>query len=199
MLRTSVWAQRISVFLLLMGVSVSVQAQAPPQFKADMQMSGSGSNIQGKIYFSGGKMRMEMAMEGQNQVMIIDPAKKVVYMLMPAEEMYMEMNANAPGPMKPPKVEAMDPANPCSSEGVTACKKLGTEIVNGYASEKWELTQERQKYTAWIAVKLRIPIKTVAADGTSMEFRNIVEGAQPANLFVVPSGYEKMDMGGMGR
>ena len=195
---SKVWARGALCTVLLMGASVFWQAQAPPQFKADMQMSGGGSNMQGKIYFSGGKMRMEMAMGGQNQVMIVDPTKKVTYMLMPADEMYMEMNANAPGPMKPPKVEAMDPANPCSSEGVTACKKLGTETVNGYASEKWEFIQEGKKSTAWIATKLRLPIKTVAADGTSVEFRNIVEGAQPANLFVVPPGYEKMDMGGMG-
>ncbi|MBI4480781.1 MAG: DUF4412 domain-containing protein [Acidobacteria bacterium] len=192
------WTRRISLFLFLLSVSIFLRAQAPPQFKADMQMSGRGNNMQGKIYFSGGKMRMEMAMGGQSQVMITDPVKKAVYMVMPEQELYMEMNANAPGPMKPPKVEAMDPANPCSSEGVTACKKLGTETVNGYASEKWEFTQERQKYTAWIATKLRLPIKTVAADGTSVEFRNIVEGAQPANLFVVPADYEKMDMGGMG-
>ena len=50
MLQTSVWAQRISVFLFLMGASVSAQAQAPPQFKADMQMSGGGNNMQVKMW-----------------------------------------------------------------------------------------------------------------------------------------------------
>ena len=135
--RNSNWSWMAVFFVMLMGVAVSVKAQAPPQFKADMLMSGPGGmNMQGKLYFSGGKMRMEMGMGGRNSIMIMDPVKKVAYMVMPEEEMYMEMNANAPGPMKPPKVDAMDPANPCGSAGVTACKKLGTETVNGYASEK---------------------------------------------------------------
>lgn len=196
--KNSCWFRIPVCLVMLWGVTVFLRAQAPPQFKADMQMSGGGSNMQGKVYFSGGKVRMEMDMEGHNQAMIVDPAKSVLYMLMPEDKMYMEMSANAPGPMKTPKVEAMDPANPCGSKGITTCKKIGTETVNGYASEKWEFLQEGQKYTAWIATKLRIPIKTMGADGTAMEFRNIVEGEQPANLFVVPAGYEKMDMGGMG-
>ncbi|MBI3933884.1 MAG: DUF4412 domain-containing protein [Acidobacteria bacterium] len=190
--------RRAVISVLLMGASVFLRAQAPPQFKADMQVNAGQNNFGAKIYLSGGKMRMEMAMEGHNQVMIVDPAKKVYYMIMPDEKMYMEMSTDAPLPMEPPKVETMDPANPCSSKDLTACKKIGTETVNGYESEKWEFTQDGQKHTAWISTKLRMLIKSVTADGTTMEFRNIVEGAQPANLFVVPPGYEKMEMPSIG-
>ena len=191
--------RRAVISVLLMGVSVFLRAQAPPQFKADMQMSGpGGGTMNGKAFFGGSKVRMELDIAGQNQIMIVDISKKIVYMLMPDEKMYMEMPADSPGSMRAPKVDPMDPANPCSTAGVTVCKRIGSETVNGYPTEKWELKIDGQQMTAWIGTKLRMPIRTKSTDGTTMEFRNIVEGAQPANLFVVPPGYEKMEMPGMG-
>ena len=200
MSKGSRWLWVFVCFGVLVGTDGYLRAQPPPQFKADMQMSGGRNNMSGKIYLSSGKMRMEMAMPGQGrvQVMIADPAKSVVYMIMAEEKMYLEMRGGAMGPLAPPKVESMDPANPCANTGLTSCKKIGTETVNGYETEKWEFTQDGQKHTAWVSTKLRMPVKSVMANGPAVEFRNIVEGAQPANLFVVPDGYEKMDMGGMG-
>ena len=192
-------AGRISLFLFLMGVAIFLRAQAPPQFKADMQMSGpGGGTMNGKMYVGGTKVRMELGMGGMSQIMIVDISKKIVYTLMPDQKMYMEMPTDSPGSMRAPKMNPMDPANPCTTAGVTICKRLGTETVNGYPAEKWELKIDGQQMTAWIGTKLRLPIKTQGTDGSTMEFRNIVEGAQPANLFVVPAGYQKMDMGGMG-
>ena len=191
-------AGRISLFLFLMGVAIFLRAQAPPQFKADMQMSGpGGGTMNGKMYVGGTKVRMELGMGGMSQIMIVDISKKIVYTLMPDQKMYMEMPTDSPGSMRAPKMNPMDPANPCTTAGVTVCKRLGTETVNGYPAEKWELKIDGQQMTAWIGTKLRLPIKTQGTDGSTMEFRNIVEGAQPANLFVVPAGYQKMDMGGM--
>ncbi len=51
--------------------------------------------------------------------------------------------------------------------------------------------------TNWIDKKLHVPIKSLHADGTSWELQNLKEGAQPATLFEIPSGYQKFDMGGM--
>ena len=189
------------VFLFLMGAAVCLQAQAPPEFKADLLMSGGrgGDTIRGKMYFGAAKIRMEMSVGGEKQIMIVDTAKKVQYFIMPEDEMYMEMrnDASMPGAPKTPKVEVMDPANPCSGDPKANCKKLGTETVNGRATEKWQVEMSREKATMWIDQKLHIPIKTVSSDGLTTEFSNLAEGKQDANLFVIPAGYEKMDMGDM--
>ena len=201
MLRNNYLFRLVVGLAALWAMAYPAHAQAPGPFKADLQMSGGRTpgNMQAKIFFSSGKVRMEMAMGGQNQVMISDTAKSVLYMVMPADKMYMEMNAHAPGPMRTPKVDSVDPANPCSNTVITSCKKLGTETVNGYATEKWEFKQASETVTAWVSTKLRFPIKSVTSDGLTVEFRNIVEGEQPATLFTVPAGFEKMDMGGMMR
>jgi hypothetical protein len=166
-----------------------------------MQISGGpgGQTMRGTMYFGGSKIRMEMAMGGSNQIMIVDTVNKTQIMIMPDNKMYMEMPSGAAGMMKTPKVDVMDPANPCAGGGATQCKRIGAETVNGYATEKWEFKQDGETWTAWIATKLRIPIKMSSASGSGTEFRNIVEGTQPASLFQVPPGYQKMDMGGMGQ
>jgi hypothetical protein len=42
-----------------------------------------------------------------------------------------------------------------------------------------------------------MPIKTVTADGTVVEFTNFKEGPQEAKLFEIPAGYRKFDIGAM--
>jgi hypothetical protein len=51
----------------------------------------------------------------------------------------------------------------------------------------------------WLDTKLKLLVKMVDADGGVMEFRNIHEAALAGNLFEVPAGYQKLDLGGMNR
>ena len=148
-------ARGVVYFFIWTGWIALLQAQAPPQFKTDMQMSGPGGGIMnGKMFVSGTKVRMELDMGGDSQIMILDLSKKVQYMLMPDEKMYMEVPLNAPNGMRAPKMDPLDPANPCATSGVTACKRIGSETVNGYPTEKWELTMDGQQMTVWIGTKL---------------------------------------------
>lgn len=98
---------------------------------------------------------------------------------------------------KPPT----DPNNPCSNQPDTTCKKVGTETVNGRECDKWEFTGKdgKLKSTAWVDQKIHWPIRMLSEDGTTFELTNVKEGPQPESLFVAPSGYRKMDMGGMMR
>jgi hypothetical protein len=93
-------------------------------------------------------------------------------------------------------VRAYDPGNPCAGLDGTTCQKVGTETVNGYPCDKWQLTG-KENSTVWISQQYHFPIKSVNADGSSVEFSNIKTGPQDASLFQVPAGYQKMDMGGM--
>jgi hypothetical protein len=191
------------VVLALACAALPAQAQLAtlPQFSADMTTKHGGESTQGKIYFGSNKIRMDMNAGGRDMQMITDILKKTSYMIMPQQRMYMEMSAT--GPMagargRTPDVKPVDPNNPCANQPGVTCKKVGTETVNGRACDKWEFTGDG-KHTAWIDQKLHIPVKTVSSDGATMELTNIKEGAQPASLFEIPAGYQKMDMGGMMR
>jgi hypothetical protein len=198
----------VLAFIAVVVLSVSSVAQiwaGIPQFSADMKMSGrGGQDMNGKIYFGGQKTRFDMNSSRGEMIMINDMAKKVSYMVMPQQRMYMEMSA-AMSPMRGrgprmPDAKPYDPTTPCSADADMTCRKVGAEIVNGRSCDKWEFTSKSdssKNHTVWIDQKLHFPIKNVGATGDVWELQNLKEGSQDASLFEVPAGYQKMDMGGM--
>jgi hypothetical protein len=78
-----------------------------------------------------------------------------------------------------------------------SCHKVGNETVNGRSTIKYEGKSDDGAVTdVWLDPKLHFPVKW-QNDHNAGELRNIQEGSQPASLFVVPSDYQKMDMGNM--
>jgi hypothetical protein len=191
---------RYSVLTLLLLLSaLAISQTAPAQFSGDFYTKTGREEMTGKMYFGGDKMRMDMNAEGRRMSQIVDTKKQVIYMIMHDDKMYMEMPANAkmPGGPPRPKVEAVDPTNPCAQEPGMECKKIGEEVVNGRNTDKWEASKKgKVEGTMWIDKKLNMPIKSVWGNVTT-EMRNIVEGPQDPKLFVVPAGYQKFNMGGM--
>jgi hypothetical protein len=185
--------------LVLAALVVRGAAAQPVPFKANVKThnAADGTTATGVMYFDGTKVRTELTMDGRNMVILADPAAPSQYLLMPSEKMYMALprgrgTGQGTGPT--------DPANPCSTSGNTDCVKGPTETISGYETVRWDYTsQEGTKTTAWVSTKLRFPLKTTDAKGSSTEFSDIAEGAQPATLFAIPAGYTKMDMGGRGR
>jgi len=78
-----------------------------------------------------------------------------------------------------------------------SCRRVGSDTVNGRSTIKYEGTStDGDTSTFWLDPKLRFPVKWEGKNGGG-ELRNIQEGAQPANLFEVPAGYTRFDMGAM--
>jgi hypothetical protein len=123
--------------------------------------------------------------------------KKLVWVLMPAEKMYME--------------QPMDPLSAAGTwekmDGEIERRAEGNEVVNGRQTTKYRVIFEadgmRDSVFQWLDESAHIPVKTAAIDGSwSTEFKNIRPGPQDRNLFEIPAGYNKMsldmpDMAGM--
>ncbi len=185
-------------FLFILN-ALTLVAQAPQSFSADMKMTGKNITATGKLFSSGDKVRMETTAMGRSSVVIADNTKKLAWMLMPEQKMYMEMsteNAQRRGP----SYRNYNPANPCEGIADTTCQKVGTETVNGELCDKWQFVSKGKgpNLTTWISKSTNIPIKSVTADGSTMELSNIKVGPQSASLFELPTGYQKFDMGNMG-
>jgi hypothetical protein len=173
---------------LLAALLFSTQAVAAGvQFSADMVQNAGGKTSKMRYFQGDQKLRMEMKSDdGQAATSIIDIKARRMLQLMPEEKMYMEMPLGG-------QFTAWAADEKTQNEYYDM-KPAGTETINGYVCDKYNLIPKKQgleKSTTWISRKLGYPIKTVSASH-SMELTNIREGAQPASLFEVPKGYQKM-------
>ncbi len=182
---------RFGVILVITALVLPVSGNAA-DFSADMINKSPMGNIKGKVYFKGGNFRQEMVMGGRNQITIFRKDKGLVWVLMPEQMMYMEMNAGSQ--------QNMVPVDPDELEKMGKKEYLGKEKVSGYKCSKYRYTPNDASLgtsTYWISEKLNFPVK-IEMDGPSghmvTEYRNIREKTVPSSLFNIPSGYQKMSM-----
>lgn len=169
--------------LALFSVLASVPAGAM-EFSADMVIQPKGDEpLTGKIHVKGDKVRQETTEEGDTQIMIIRPDKKITWMITPEEKTYMEM------PYQPEDKTFEE----WTAEQEKEAKYIGEETVSGLPCKKYEREEDGEKTYFWISSKFPFPIKVEDPEVT-MEYRNIKEGSVPDSLFEVPAGYEKMSM-----
>lgn len=182
-------------------------ALAQTEFSAEMvDMQKPDHPTTGKMFFAKDKVRFESAKKdprGGGEV-IINLSTQTVTVLMDQMHMYMEMPSQSPsakmsyGFFRTGDVEAAcsDWMQLAQNKGNT-CHKVGSETVNGRSTVKYETTNANgDTGDVWLDPKLRFPVKW-QGKAASWELHNIQEGAQPASLFEIPAGYNKMDMGGM--
>jgi hypothetical protein len=171
------------------------------EYSADWNMETADGAVKGRIYQAPNKERREMNNDGEKMVMIMRRDKKMAWSLMPSERMYFEMK------MSDPKVGKDDPMNYDVEQTV-----IGPDTVNGVKTTKSKIIMKEKKPNGskmggfWWMTKDNIMMKLDVIsvdkgkkDRMKMELDNLKIGKQDASLFEVPSGYSKMDMGGMGK
>jgi hypothetical protein len=196
-----------AALLLLAQLATAQMPMQRQPFSADMQVSSIRGgemtrNINGKLYFGSGQMRMDVQGGGRSgSIVLTDFKTQTVDILMPEQHLYLEQKVGAlAGPaagMVPNIKTYRDPSNPCADEQDMTCKNVGVEEVNGRTCDHWQITDKNGKVSnVWIDQKLHFPIKAVSEDST-LTLSNIKEGEPDASLFQIPPGYTKMDLGNM--
>ncbi|HOI81222.1 MAG: DUF4412 domain-containing protein [Thermovirgaceae bacterium] len=185
--------RRMGLFLsVVVALTLSCSAFAA-EFQADMKMEGGEETVTGKVFVSGSIMRQEMEVPGAGKsISIVDGAKNIMYVIMPQEKMYMEF------PNEQIVLGDEDIEDWLSDDA--DLKKIGTETIEGYKCDKYEVTYkdpERQAMGSsviWIARKLNFPIRgiTEGEDGkVTVTYTNIREGSLDKALFEIPKDYQK--------
>jgi len=170
--------------IVLAAIVVMCGFSLAAEFSADFSVKTKGEDeVVGKIFVKGNKIRQEVSEEGEKQIMIVRPDKRVTWMITPEEKMYMEI----------PYESDSQAIEPWSAEREKEAKSLGEESVDGNPSKKFETVEEGEKVTYWISKKLNFPIKIEDSESV-MEYKSIKEGSVPDSQFEVPAGYEKMTM-----
>jgi hypothetical protein len=203
MSRLSRFVRIISLLSLMVG---SVLAQAKTEFSATVIQESDGAVTQQKIFVASGKMRVEAQQGvGDQAILILDFLQGISYVLMPNQKNYVEISGLRAGSARQMRfLTPIDPANPCDVllETVGAvtrekihCKQAGTESVNGRPASKWLATlPDGARGTVWIDSKLSF-LARLEAPHNKVELHDIREGAQSPDLFRVPSGYSRMQIG----
>jgi hypothetical protein len=161
------------------------------EFSADMVMKGpDGQGMSGKVFVKGQKIRQEMDQDGEKMITILRLDRKLSWVIMPDEKVYMEMKMRESAE-DPSLVEKADPAR---------IRRLGKETVNGFICEKIQVTEKGTVITQWLSEELGWPIKgeVKGPEGISThEYKNIGKGGVSETLFEIPAGFQKMSVPGM--
>jgi len=186
---------RLSMIFIVavMGIFALSGLGLASEFSADMITKDDGEASTAKIYVKGKNMRQEMLKGSETSVVIMRMDKGVVWVLMPAQKMYMEVMSPAGGAAYDPELEQ-------KTKNLAEKKYLGKEKVNGYVCEKIQYVYHDKAIgttTQWLSKKLNYPIKVEHKSptiNTLAECKNIKEKKLPDSLFEIPSDYQKMGM-----
>jgi hypothetical protein len=179
----------VAVIFVLSGSSLAAE------FSADLLLKQGGETMTGKVYVKGDKTRQEYIQRGQKQVMIFRFDKDIMWLLMPAEKIYMEMSSQ--------EGVAYDPQLDQNIENKAEIKLLGKETLNGYVCDKYQYIYHDTSMgtsTQWISKKLNYAIKTEYKSPSGYmltDYKNIQEGNVQNSLFDVPGDYALMSIPGM--
>ncbi len=192
----------------LLAAAASWPAAASDTPRLDMDVSYSATRIivagdqrsEQRIeqrYFQQSAMinRMETELNGQQSVIIMRGDRELMWTVMPQERMVMEMRMDT-RPQDPMNIEVPDPET-------WVMERLGREPVNGIAATKYRVATDagdktRMRGHMWVSddgIPVRMDLVT-GQDRIQMELRNLVVGAQPAELFEPPKDYQRLAIGG---
>lgn len=155
------------------------------EFSAQRIAKDDGKVVSAQVNARDDRWRLEYA-EPQAGAMaaIIRLDRQAVWLILSKRRMFVEV------PIGPEHLllvsEKMD--------GEVAREFIGTEDLNGYPTELFEVTVmvngESRQYYQWVTQTKRFPIKTISKRGDwSLEYRNVVFTKQSGLFFEPPRGY----------
>ncbi|MBS0171514.1 MAG: hypothetical protein JSR62_14280 [Nitrospira sp.] len=180
-----------------LGIALSTE-RVTVEYSADQIIESEEGAMKSRLYSTPTKERREMTQGGASMITIIRHDKQVSWMLMPEEKMYMENAGNSSSGGK------SDLANYQIEQ-----TEMGEEQLNGVVMRKSKIVMTSKDgtkmggfmWTTKEGILAKIDALAVEKGQKSrfkMEQTNIHIGTQPAELFEIPKGFEKLDMGGMG-
>lgn len=199
MMRRAVW----TIVVALAPIAAAFAAGPAPaqQFSADLvSRVGKTSAPAQKIFVSDSKVRVETG-DANGSIIIADSGAGATFMVVPPQRIYIE-TTNATAAQMARLFHPADPEDPCTEwlkmvqergPGAT-CTRIGEDKIDGRQTIKFEgVSPEHEHGFAWIDPALHFVIKVEGAGGDGMVLRNITEGPQAPDLFVIPADFRKIE------
>lgn len=144
-----------------------------------------------KLYVSKDRMRIESGgLTGLT--MIVDAANHTTVALFPSQKSYRQLGSRPSTYFRVTNAENACPDWQKAAGTEITCEKVGNDVVDGRKTVKYRSpTPNKAADYLWVDPILNYVIKW-HKDETEAELRNIEEGPQSADLFVIPQGYEPL-------
>jgi hypothetical protein len=162
---------------------------------ADAANMGSGvasspAHNPSKLYVSEGKMRLETR-GPDGAVLIVNEEKEGTFALFPAKKQYEFLDGGLSEYFRVGDAEKACPDWEKAAAQKVRCERVGDETVNGRNTVKYRNTRGSDVAisSVWIDVATKFVVKWEGG-GTAVELRNIVEGKQASDLFLLPLDYD---------
>jgi outer membrane lipoprotein-sorting protein len=180
----------------IIGLATPSLAWEGPQveYSADTRMETADAVMEGVVFHAPGKERRETKTGSEPMTMIIRQDKKVIWMLMPDANAYMEMGLG----------QSQDKSD--FSDYTVETTQVGEEEINGILTTKNKVIMTKKDGNKlggfWWTTKEDIPIKMdmISVEGTTKErikteLTNLKIAKQDPKLFEIPADYMNMSMG----
>ncbi len=163
------------------------------EYSADVSLETEDGTIQYRTHRAPGKDRMEMSL-GESQTIIRRDDKQVTWMLMPSEQIYLEMPAgggDAPASDRDYKMLERTAVGEETLDGLRTTKSkvvMADAKGNKFAGFWWDTPEG-------ITVKMdAISVEGNAKKRVKMVLSNLKVERQDPALFEIPAGFQKMTM-----
>jgi hypothetical protein len=188
----------IPFVLILTGISLLYAAAGSAatgllSFAGEALTRVNGVEVKEQIYVAPGMMRRELDVGHGHQIEITRWDKKLAWLLMTDDQLYLERPLN-PGEEQNPYTASLDRS------------PIGQEMVNGIKTTKFQTAQRQADGTmftgfVWaseegVTVKLDLKSSADPPVTVQMELTNLRIGKQDAKLFELPKGYRRFSLGG---
>lgn len=191
---------------MLLALGLCAQARsAPPEFCADIVSRDAAGAVTGgisKLHVAGHKARIDPD-DPSGGFFITDTEAGIAYAVRPVQRLYMDAGQSN---LLSRILIRVDPRDPCPqwqaaaiasgalSAGNWRCRRVESAPIDQDGMAEYQLLWPAQPFgRRWIDPQLEFPVKLQTPEGTSVTLENIRIEAQPAELFVIPSNYRKLD------
>jgi hypothetical protein len=183
----------------------SAQEARQPEFSAQIigrDAAGLTLGAGAKIYVANRMVRIESS-ESPDGFFLIDAGKGTASFVLPRQRVFMDARQSSrltqvfvPIDMDDPCPQwraAADLAKALHAMDQWRCERGGGTAADGDRTVAYRVAAAQGADLRWIDSDLKFPVRQRADDGTTLTLEGLRIEAQPADLFVIPSGFRRLD------
>ena len=167
----------IGIASLLLGSASFSGPRPAAEFSAEAVQEGLQGHKSARMYVGKAKVRMDYVVSDQRVIQITDLKRHATIWVLPDARTFVVKQTGAAVSQSLRPVRQSPDASPCEGREGVSCRRLGTEMLDGRAAEKWEVIADQDgqhlRSLYWIDEIRRLPLQEIWPDKTMIRLRRV--------------------------